>query len=201
LYDADRIRESASAGDAKAVYPAHLDIMLDPNDPKVAEEALRRGISETYLEAARRSPIYRLIKDWRIALPLHPEFRTLPMVWYVPPLSPIAGILDEKGVDAGVDSLRIPIKYLSNLLTAGDDEPVRLALKRLAAMRDFMRSKRLGSQDGKVGLDTVGLDAGKAEAMYRLLALAHLNERFVIPTVRRSEDPSVYSQQGSCGFP
>jgi nitrate reductase beta subunit len=27
--------------------------------------------------------------DWKLALPLHPEYRTLPMVWYVPPLSPI----------------------------------------------------------------------------------------------------------------
>ncbi|PIN63767.1 respiratory nitrate reductase subunit beta, partial [Klebsiella pneumoniae] len=25
--------------------------------------------------------------DWNLALPLHPEYRTLPMVWYVPPLS------------------------------------------------------------------------------------------------------------------
>ena len=32
-------------------------------------------------------------------------------------------------------------------------------------------------------------------------ALAHLNEGFVIPTVRRSEDPTIYAQQGSCGFP
>ena len=134
-------------------------------------------------------------------MPLHPEFRTLPMVWYVPPLSPIAGVLDEKGAEAGVDSLRIPIKYLSNLLTAGDEEPVRLALKRLAAMRTFMRSKRLGSGEGDAALDAVGLDAGKAEAMYRMLALAPLNERFVIPTVRRSEELSPYTQQGSCGFP
>ena len=27
--------------------------------------------------------------EWKVALPLHPEYRTLPMVWYVPPLSPI----------------------------------------------------------------------------------------------------------------
>jgi nitrate/nitrite transporter NarK len=28
------------------------------------------------LEAARRSPVHALIKQWRLALPLHPEFRT-----------------------------------------------------------------------------------------------------------------------------
>ena len=27
--------------------------------------------------------------EWKVAFPLHPEYRTLPMVWYVPPLSPI----------------------------------------------------------------------------------------------------------------
>ncbi len=42
--------------------------------------------------------------DWKIAFPLHPEYRTLPMVWYVPPLSPIqakaeAGQLGLNGAD------------------------------------------------------------------------------------------------------
>ncbi len=32
--------------------------------------------------------------DWKLALPLHPEYRTLPMVWYVPPLSPIQSAAD-----------------------------------------------------------------------------------------------------------
>ena len=41
--------------------------------------------------------------DWGLALPLHPEYRTLPMVWYVPPLSPIksaaeAGHIGSDGV-------------------------------------------------------------------------------------------------------
>ena len=36
-------------------------------------------------EAARRSPVYKMAIDWRVAFPLHPEYRTLPMVWYVPP--------------------------------------------------------------------------------------------------------------------
>ena len=39
--------------------------------------------------------------DWKLALPLHPEFRTLPMVWYVPPTSPLVsgGVEDAKGLD------------------------------------------------------------------------------------------------------
>ena len=41
------------------------------------------------LEAAQKSPVYRFVKEWRLALPLHPEFRTLPMLFYVPSLTPI----------------------------------------------------------------------------------------------------------------
>ena len=43
-----------------------------------------------------------------------------------------------------VRSLRIPVQYLANLLTAGDDEPVALALERMLAMRAYMRA-----QDGR----------------------------------------------------
>ena len=27
--------------------------------------------------------------EWKVAFPMHPEYRTLPMVGYIPPLSPI----------------------------------------------------------------------------------------------------------------
>ena len=201
LYDADRIREAAAAADAASVYPAHLDIMLDPHDPKVAAEAGRQGIPENYLAAARHSPVYRLIKEWRLALPLHPEFRTLPMVWYVPPLSPANPAVDAAGPLDGIDSLRIPVRYLANLLTAGDEEPVRLALKRLAALRAYMRSVRLGQTADKSVLDVVGLGARAAEDMYRLLALAYHSERFVLPTAGRSDETSPFIDQGSCGYP
>lgn len=60
-------------------------IFLDPNDPDIQAAALKAGISHDWIEAAKASPIYKMISKWKIALPLHPEFRTLPMVWYVPP--------------------------------------------------------------------------------------------------------------------
>jgi len=183
------------------VYPEHLDVMLDPHDPKVAAEAEQQGIAESYLAAARRSPVYRLIKEWRLALPLHPEFRTLPMVWYVPPLSPANPAVDAAGPTVGIDSLRIPVTYLANLLTAGDEGPVRLALKRLAALRAYMRSVRLEQTADTAVLGAVGLDARAAEDMYRLLALAYHSERFVLPTVGRSDEISPYMEQGSCGYP
>ena len=196
LYDADRIRAAAAAPDPRAVYPAHLDTMLDPHDPEVQAEARGRGIPETFLDAARRSPVYRLIKEWRVALPLHPEFRTLPMVWYVPPLSPVVNAA------AGAEGMRIPIRYLANLLTAGDEAPVRFALMRLSALRDYMRAGRLGeTENGEIALAAAGLDRRTADDMYRLIALAGHNERFVIPTVRRTDEASPYVRQGAVGFP
>ena len=41
------------------------------------------------IESAQRSPVYKFVMDWKIALPPHIEFRTLPMLFYVPPMSPV----------------------------------------------------------------------------------------------------------------
>lgn len=86
--------------------------------------------------------------NWKVALPLHPEYRTLPMVWYVPPLSPIqtaveAGHVGMNGEIPDLKSLRIPLRYLANLLTAGDEKLVERALERLIAMRAYKRSQQV----------------------------------------------------------
>ena len=126
LYDADRIEAAASVADERDLYQAQLDIFLDPNDPEVQRQARADGIPESWLEAARNSPAYKMAVDWKIAFPLHPEYRTLPMVWYVPPLSPIqshanTGAVGSDGIGLpDVESLRIPVRYLANLLTGGN---------------------------------------------------------------------------------
>src|SRR5690606_21067501 len=89
LYDADKIEVAANTPNEKDLYQAQLDIFLDPNDPVVIAAARAEGISDNWIKAAQRSPVYKMAMDWKVALPLHPEYRTLPMVWYVPPLSPI----------------------------------------------------------------------------------------------------------------
>ena len=63
-------------------------MFLDPNDPEVVREAEKAGIARDWIDAAQRSPIYAFINTYKVALPLHPEYRTMPMVWYVPPLDP-----------------------------------------------------------------------------------------------------------------
>jgi len=200
FYDADRIAEAAAAPTDQGVYEAHLEILCDPADPQVQKAARAAGIAANVRKAARRSPVYKLIKSWRLALPLHPEFRTLPMVWYVPPLSPIHQYAEASDAGDPIDRMRIPVRYLANLLTAGDEAPVRLALKRLLAIRQHMRAARVDrTHDAKV-LDAVGLTAPTAREIYHLLALAPLAQRFVVPTAAGRAMDQLYAAQGGCGF-
>ena len=143
--------------------------------------------------------------DWKVAFPLHPEYRTLPMVWYVPPLSPIqsaaaAGAIESDGAMPDVKSLRIPVRYLANLLTAGDEAPVTLALERLLAMRAFMRAKTVHGLVDHPAAARVGLTARDIEEMYRIMAIANYEDRFVIPTTHREAGEDAFVLRGECGF-
>jgi len=88
LYDADRIRDTAGVPNEKLV-DAQRSILMDPFDPQVAEAAKKNGIPDDMIDAARNSPAFKFVKRWKLALPLHPEFRTLPMLYYVPPMLPV----------------------------------------------------------------------------------------------------------------
>jgi len=205
LYDADRIEEAASVADPKSLYAAQLAIFLDPNAPEVQEAARRDGVPEAWLKAAKESPVYKMAMDWKVALPLHPEYRTVPMVWYIPPLSPIqsaanAGHIGTFGEIPDVRSLRIPIRYLANLLTAGDEEPVATALERMLAMRAYMRAKHVDGREAPEVLKQVSLSAREIEDMYRYMAIANYEDRFVIPTTHREYAENAYDLRGGCGF-
>ena len=193
LYDADRVEEAASTPDERDLYEAQMSIFLDPNDPDVCAQAVADGIPEEWLDYARRSPVWKLAVEWRLALPLHPEYRTLPMVWYVPPLSPVQGGADDDDVFAAIEELRIPVDYLASLFTAGDTEPVLRALRRLAAMRAYMRARVVEGADGE--------EDAEIEAMYRLLSLAKYKDRFVIPPGRGNEALALATMNcgGGCG--
>ena len=112
------------------------------------------------------------------------------MVWYIPPLSPVVDVIKETGHDAedqnnlfaAIDTLRIPVEYLANLFTAGDTAPVTEVLRKLAAMRSFMRDINLGGDPNGAIAESVGMDAEAMYEMFRLLAIAKYDERYVIPT-------------------
>ena len=68
LYDADKIKEAAATPDEKDLYEEHLNVFLDPHDPKVIAEARKQGIPHNVLEAAAASPIYKI---WPLTGRLH----------------------------------------------------------------------------------------------------------------------------------
>ncbi|RSM86063.1 nitrate reductase subunit beta [Kibdelosporangium aridum] len=202
LYDADRVLAAASEPDERALFEAQKQVLLDPDDDEVRHAAAQSGISPDWIEAAQRSPVRRLIFDFGLALPLHPEYRTLPMVWYIPPLSPVVDALRDTGFDgedaanlfAAVDALRIPVGYLASLFTAGDPEPVRNVLCRMAAMRAYMRDITLGGTANESIPASVGMTGQQMRDMYRLLAIAKADDRYVIP--RGHAEPSDVHDEG-----
>ena len=205
LYDADRIGEAAATEHEQDLYESQLDIFLDPNDPEVVRQALADGVPQAWLDAAVKSPIWKMAMEWKIAFPLHPEFRTLPMVWYVPPLSPIQsaadnGLIDWKDGLPDVNKLRIPVAYLANLLTAGSEAPIVTALERMMAMRAYMRQKLVLDEPIETMASQVGLTGDIIEEMYHLMAIANYEDRFVIPTSHRESSEDAYELRGSSGF-
>jgi nitrate reductase / nitrite oxidoreductase, beta subunit len=128
-------------------------------------------------------------------LPLHPEYRTMPMVWYIPPLSPVVDVLRDTGHDGedmgnlfgAVDALRIPVDYLAGLFTAGDTAPVRAVLNRLGAMRAYQRRINLGEPRDESLATAVGMTGQEMDDMYRLLAIAKYDERYVIPAAHAED--------------
>lgn len=56
-------------------------------------------------------PIYKLVTEYKVALPLHPEYETEPNVFYIPPMAPPS--FDDNGNE--IDESRIPVDYLKSL--------------------------------------------------------------------------------------
>jgi nitrate reductase beta subunit len=143
-----------------------------------------------------------------VALPLHPEYRTMPMVWYIPPLSPVVDIVRDTGHDAedkgnlfaAIDALRIPVEYLAELFTAGDPQPVDRVLRQLAAMRSYMRDINLGREPDPEIPARVGMTEEDMYDKYRLLALAKYDERYVIPPAHAEQAHSLEELATECSL-
>ncbi|MGA8942959.1 MAG: nitrate reductase subunit beta [Thermoactinomyces sp.] len=207
FYDLDKVEQAASVNDEKDLYQAHLDLFLDPHDPEVIEAARKAGYAEDWIEAAQRSPVYKLAVEQKIALPLHPEYRTMPMVWYVPPLSPVMDAFGN-GVDGihpqilfpAIDNMRIPVEYLANLFSAGDTEVIRSVLKKMVVMRSYMRSVQLNREPDRNLLSQVGLTEETLREMYELAAIAKYSDRYVIPSSHREKADNMFLGQGTAGY-
>ena len=206
LYDADGVEASLTRDDDQLVEAQRAHI-LDPTDPKVQEGARKNGISEQWLQAAAKSPVYTLVKEFGVALPLHPEFRTMPMAYYIPSLSPVLSVfgethkLLEHGMIPALETLRVPIGYLASLLSGGNHKVIEQALQKLIALRVFMRGENLGTPVDEAVLGEAGMDRAAALKLYRLFTLAGYNERNVIPPQQREEqDPQLRKQEAGFGI-
>jgi nitrate reductase / nitrite oxidoreductase, beta subunit len=206
LYDADLVEASLMKGDDELV-DAQRAVILDPSDPEVQKGARMNGISDQWLDAAVKSPVYTLVKEFGVALPLHPEFRTMPMAYYIPSLSPVLSIfgethkLLEHGMIPMLETLRVPIGYLASLLSGGNHRVIEEAMKKLIALRVFMRGENLQQTADPALLSEAGLDRASALRLYRLFTLAGYNERNVIPPQQREDlDPLKRKQEAGFGI-
>ena len=215
LYDASRIEEVARVDDADLI-DAHRSLILDPNDPAVIEGARRNGIHESVIESAQQSPVYKFVKVWKIALPPHLEYRTLPMLFYVPPMSPVMARKEGDTIEHvsdsffhDIDESRVPVAYLASLLGAGNEGKVRYALRKQKAVRLWRRAVTVGDVPvGKVEavLREADCTPEEAEAIYELTSLCTFEDRFVIPPMHREEaiemmmDPLENKQSTGFGF-
>ncbi len=200
LYDQDKITEAAAAPDEDLVQ-AQLDAILDPWDPQVVKAAEAAGIDSGWIQSARRSPAWKFVKEWGLALPLHAEFRTVAMMFYIPPLSPVVSTIERnltrldlpaERVDFELfdelDKARLPIEYLANLFSVGNVDVIKRVLRKMLAVRIY---KRRQSVDGVIDdatlalLESAGTNPEEVEAIYRLTTIPTIEERFVMPPYHR----------------
>ena len=96
--------------------------------------------------------------------------------------------------------LRIPVQYLANMLTAGDEAPVISALEKMLAMRAWQRDKHVDGTRNLEALKQAGISEDQVEDMYQTMAIANYEDRFVIPTSHREYAENTFDMKGSCGF-
>jgi len=215
LYDADKLESVAKLPEAELI-DAHRDMILDPHDKKVIAAARANGIQDSVIESAQKSPVYQFVKVWKLALPPHIEYRTLPMLFYVPPLSPVMATREDKTIDHvsqdlfhDIDQSRVPMKFLANLFGAGHEGKVRYALGKQKAVRVYRRAVTVGDIDMATAeriLREAECSVEEAHAIYRLTSLCTFDDRFVIPPMHREEalemmkDPHEHRQEAGFGF-
>lgn len=221
LYDADKMINTIEQENEDLVE-AQLDMIVDPNDPEVIKQAKQSGITDGILVAAKNSPVYKFVKEWKIALPLHPEYRTLPMLFYVPPLLPVIGKKEngafnidfdyENMLESMMSSLtksRLPVKFMANLFTAGNEELIKDVYEKLITIRAYKRSQVVNDVPGdkiRQKMNKIGLTSEVIENIARLTSMPTYKERFVLPPLSREmgieliEDPLLHKETTGLGF-
>ena len=74
------------------------------------------------------------------------------------------------------------------------------ALERMLAMRAYQRAKHVDGTANHAAIDQVKLSVNQVEEMYRVMAIANYEDRFVIPTTHREYAENAFNVRGGCGF-
>ena len=108
---------------------------------------------------------------------------------------------------APLDQARLPMSYLASLFGAGQEAPVRYAMKKMMAIRTWKRAVTVGDVEMQVALDGLreaDCTTEQAEAIYRLTSLCNYEDRFVIPPSHREQAVEVLTnpleKKGAAGF-
>jgi nitrate reductase beta subunit len=67
-------------------------------------------------------------------------------------------------------------------------------------MRAYMRAKSIEGRIDEAIPERVGLSRARIEEMYKIMALAAYEDRYVIPTAHREFEEDAYVLRGSSGF-
>jgi nitrate reductase / nitrite oxidoreductase, beta subunit len=196
LYDAEHVPDAMKVHD-RALVESQRATLLDPNDPAVIAAARKNGISDEFIESAQQSPVYQYVMKWKLALPLHIEYRTMPMLFYVPPLLPVMGKAAngtyEQGADGfftGLKQARLPVKYLAGLFSAGNEQVVEAVMKKMMAVRYYKRWQSVRDlAEGEVQkiLREAQTTPEEVEEIYAMTALPTQYQRYVLPPLQREE--------------
>ncbi len=170
--------------------------------------AERAGIPRDWVSAAQRSPIYALINTYKVALPLHPEYRTMPMVWYIPPLSPVVDVVKDTGFDAedkgNLFAASTPCASPSSTspscsppVTSARSTPCCTSSPRCAAT---CATSTWAATPTRASPAAVGMTGEQMYDMYRLLAIAKYDERYVIPPAHAEQAHSLEELATECSL-
>jgi nitrate reductase beta subunit len=203
LYDADRIQEAASVERDRDLYQAQLDIFLDPNDPEVIEQARIDGIPDSWMEAARNSPVYKMAWNGRWPCRCTPSTARCPWSGTCrrcrpsrpPPTRPCGRQWRHPRRVATAHSGAVPGQPADRRR----HRPVVRALERMLAMRAYQRDKHVEQRQNLAVLKQAGLSMAEVEEMYHVMAIANYEDRFVIPAHREYAE-NAFDMRGGCGF-
>jgi nitrate reductase beta subunit len=135
--------------------------------------------------------------EWKLALPLHIEYRTMPMLFYVPPLLPVMGksangtyTHNAQNFFTSLDDARLPMKYLASLFSAGNEQIVESVMRKLMAVRYYKRWQSVKDMDenevNKI-LREAHTTPEEVEQIYQMTAIPTHFQRFVLPPLQREE--------------